>query len=46
MRNDDTDTHAKKIVDLAHPFGITTGKVIIDSDDMYALTTERIEIGG
>jgi hypothetical protein len=31
-------------VDLAHPFGVALGEVVVDGDDVDALAGERVEI--
>ena len=28
-----------------HPLGVATGQIIVDRDDMYAISRERIEVG-
>ena len=33
-------------IDLAHPFGIAFGQIIVDRDDMHALARQRVQIGG
>ena len=42
--DDHADGHAEEVVDLAHPFGVAPGEVIVDGDDMDALAGERVEI--
>jgi hypothetical protein len=37
---------AEEAVDLAHPFAIALGEVIVDGDDMHAFARERIQIDG
>ena len=34
----------RKLVDLAHPFGVAPGEVVVDGDDVDALACERVEI--
>ena len=34
----------RKLVDLAHPFGVAAGEVVVDRDDVDALAGERVEI--
>ena len=42
----DNETHRKthKAVNLAHPLGVTLGKIIVDRNDMNALTRKRIKV--
>jgi len=42
--HDDADRKAEEAVDLAHPFGVTAGEVIIDRDHVHAAAGKRIEI--
>ncbi len=42
--DDDAGGHAEEAVDLAHPFGVATGEVVVDGDDVDALAGQRIEI--
>ena len=42
--DDDADGKAEEVVDLAHPFGVAAGEVVVDGDDVDALAGERIEI--
>ena len=42
--NDKTDRKTEEAVDLAHPFAVATCKVIVDRNDMNALSGQRIEI--
>ena len=32
-------------IDLAHPFRIAAGEVVVDGDDMHALAGQRVQIG-
>ena len=43
----DDQTHGKahEAVDLAHPLGVTLGQVVVDGDDVNALTGQRVQIG-
>ena len=34
------------MIDAAHPFGVAAGEIIVDGDDMHALASEGVEIGG
>ena len=36
----------EEAVDLAHPFGVALGEVVVDGDDVHALAGERVEIDG
>ncbi len=42
--DDDADRQPQERVDLAHPFGIALGQVIVDGDDVNAAAGERVEI--
>ena len=42
--DDHAGGHAEEAVDLAHPFGVAAGEVVVDGDDMDALAGQRIEI--
>ena len=42
--HDDADRQAQKAVDLAHPFGVALGQIIVDGDDVNAAAFERVQI--
>ena len=42
--HDDADGQAEEFVDLAHPFGVALGEIIVDGDDVDAAAGERVEI--
>ena len=42
--DDHADGQAEEAVDLAHPFGVAAGEVVVDGDDVDALAGERVEI--
>ena len=42
--HDDADGQAEELVDLAHPFGVALGEIVVDGDDVDAAAGERIEI--
>jgi hypothetical protein len=42
--DDDADGQPEEIIDLAHPFGVAAGEVVVDGDDVDALAGQRIEI--
>ena len=42
--DDDADGQPEELVDLAHPFGVALGEVIVDGDDVDAAAGERVEI--
>ena len=42
--DDDADGKAEEFVDLAHPFGVALGQVIVDRDDVDAAAAKRVEI--
>src|SRR5690606_40332274 len=41
---DDTDGQTEEVVELAHGFGVTGGKIIVHRHDMHALAVKRIEV--
>ena len=43
---DQADRKAQPAVELAHPLAVALGKVIVDGDNMHALTGEGIQVGG
>ena len=45
LREDHTACHTKLRVDLAHPFAITLGEIVVHRNDMNTSTRERIQIG-
>ena len=46
VMHDDADGEAEEAVDLAHPLGVALGEVVVDGDDVDALTGERIQVAG
>ncbi len=42
--DNNADAKAEEIVDLAHPFGIAPGQVVVDGHHVHATPGERIEI--
>ena len=44
--NDKADGQAHEAIDLAHPFAVAAGKIIIDRDDVNAVAREGVKIGG
>ena len=42
--HDDADGQAEELVDLAHPFGVALGEIIVDGDDVHTAAGERVEI--
>ena len=40
------DGHAQVLVDTAHPLGVALGQVVVDGDDVHALTGDSVEIAG
>ena len=42
--HDDADGEAQEFVDLAHPFGVALGQIVIHGDDMNAAPGKGIEI--
>ena len=43
---DDADGHPEESINLAHPFRVAAGQVIVGGDDVDALALERVQIGG
>ncbi len=44
--NDQADGKAQKAVDLAHPFRVAPGQVVVDGHDMHALARQAVQVGG
>ncbi len=44
--HDDADGEAEEAVDLAHPFGVALGEIVVDGDDVDAVAGERVEVAG
>ncbi len=42
--DDAADRETEKAIDLAHPFGIAAGEIIVDGDDVGAVAGERVQI--
>ena len=42
--HDDADGEAQELVDLAHPFGVALGQIVVHGDDMNAASGKGIEI--
>ena len=42
--HDHADCQAEELVDLAHPFGVALGEIIVHGDDVHAAAGECIEI--
>ena len=42
--DDDADREPEELVDLAHPFGVALGEVVVDGDDVDTAAGQRIEI--
>ena len=40
------DGHAQVLIDAAHPLGVTLGQVVVDGDDVHALTGDSVEVAG
>ena len=45
VRIDHAGAQPQGAVDLAHPLGVTLGEVVVDRDDVHALSREAVEIG-
>ncbi len=46
VMDDDADGEAEEAVDLAHPFGVALGEVVVHRDDVDAAAGERVQVGG
>ena len=48
MQTVDNQAHGQThvVVDLAHPLGVTLGQVVVDGDDVNAVSGEGIEVCG
>ena len=44
--HDAADGEAEEFVDLAHPFGVALGEIVVHGDDMHAFAGERVQIDG
>ena len=44
--DDAVDGEAEKAIDLAHPFGVAAGEIVVDGDDVHAIAGQRVEIDG
>ena len=44
IMDDHADAEAEESIELTHPFGVALGEVVIDRDDVYAASAERIEV--
>ena len=42
--HDDADRQAQELIDLAHPFGIALGEVVVDRDNVHTASRQRIQI--
>ena len=40
----DTNAQTQECINLPHPLGVTACQVIVDGDDMYALTGQRVQV--
>ncbi len=43
--NNAANRQTKKVVELAHPFGVASGKIIVDRNHMHTLAAQGIQIG-
>ena len=43
--DDEADGQTQKPIDLAHPFRVALGQIVVDRDDVHALSRQGIEIG-
>ncbi len=43
--HDQTDGETEEAVHLAHPFAVSLGEVVVDGDDVNALTGKTVEVG-
>ena len=44
--DDDADRQAEEAVDLAHPFGVALGEIVVHGDDVDAAAGERVQVAG
>ncbi len=42
--DDAIDREPEKTVDLAHPFGVAAGQIVIDGDDVNAVAGQRVQV--
>src|SRR4051812_10780311 len=42
---DDAYCHPKCIIDLPHPYAISPRKIVVDRNNMHALTRQSVQIG-
>ena len=42
--HDHADGQSEEIIDLAHPFAVAAGQIVVDGDDVDALAGQRVEI--
>ena len=43
---DHADRHSEEAVDAAHPVGVAAGEIVVDGDDVNALASEGVQVGG
>ena len=43
--DDQADREAEEAIDLPHPFRVALGQIVVDRDDVHALSRQGIEIG-
>ena len=46
VMDDQTDLETHVFIELAHPLGVTAGKVVVDGDDVNAVACQGVQIGG
>ena len=46
VRDNHSNRHPEEAIDLAHPFGVATGEIVVDRHNVDALAFKRIEIDG
>ncbi len=46
LRDDHADSEAEEAVDLAHPAGVATGKVVVDRHDVDAAPGKTVQVDG
>ena len=42
--NDDTHAETEEMIELAHPFRVTLGQVVVDGDNVHAASAEGIQV--
>ena len=43
---DDPDRESQECIELAHPFGIASGKIVVDGDDVNTSSAQSVQVNG